>query len=97
MNISGKKLEKFFLCANCDESFISTKDLRFHLKTHENSDMSQILYTKSCRDIRLQSYEKEAECTFQAENAILKNQILELNLGYALPKPKKNVRFTEAQ
>ena len=57
-------------------------------------ERAQIMYTKFCKDIRLQSYQSQTKSTLKAENFSQTYQIHELIMGYALPKPKGTVRFT---
>jgi hypothetical protein len=60
-------------------------------------ERAQIMYTQSCKGIRLQSYQNETVGSLTTENISQTCQTRELPLGYALPKPKSTVRFTLAQ
>ena len=99
LNISEKKIEQPIVCLDCNEVFLSKNELVKHKKSHRLKSMTQIeraqiMFTQSCKGIRLQSYQNETVGSFTTENKSQTYQTRELPLGYALPKPKSTVRFT---
>ena len=73
-----------------------------HLKIHDITAMTQIeraqiMYTQSCKGIRMQSFQSQTLSNLTAENFIHTYKIQELIMGYALPKAKSTVRFSLEQ
>ena len=102
LKISEKKIEQPIICLDCNEVFLSKNELVKHKKSHRLKSMTQIeraqiMFTQSCKGIRLQSYQNETVGSFTTENKSQTYQTRELPLGYALPKPKSTVRFTLEQ
>lgn len=60
-------------------------------------ERAQIMYTQSCKGIRLQSNQNQTQSFLISEDYSQTYKVEELIMGYALPKPKSTVRFTLEQ
>ena len=98
LTLKGKKSEIFFECNQCEQKFLSEKDLEFHESLHKQKisqiDRVQIQYAKNRNEARALNYKQEQKAKILSNSCEIPHTKLEA--GYGI-KVRKLTRFTEEQ
>jgi len=98
LTLKGKISKEFFLCEECEQNFLSQRDLDFHESLHKRKinqiDQIQIQYAKNRVEARALNYKQEQQTKLLSYSCEFTSSTLEA--GFAI-KVRKLTRFTEDQ
>jgi hypothetical protein len=98
LTLKGKKSEIFFECSECEQKFLSEKDLESHESLHRQKisqiDRVQIQYAKNRNEVRALNYKQEQKAKILSNSCEIPH--IKLEAGYAI-KVRKLSRFTVEQ